>query len=94
MYPSLFIYSKGSTSLYVLVYVDDIIITSSSSSMVQDLTQKLNIKFALKELGNLDYFLGVEVKHLSSGDLLLTLYLGFFFFPKPICLNLKGFHLL
>lgn len=40
--------------------------------MISDLIQKLNIQFALKQLGTLDSFLGVEVKHLSNGSLLLT----------------------
>lgn len=64
--PSLFIYSKGTVSLYVLVYVDDIILTGSSSSFIFDLIHKLNATFALKELGALDYFLGVEVRHLAN----------------------------
>ncbi|XP_058751767.1 uncharacterized mitochondrial protein AtMg00810-like [Vicia villosa] len=53
----------------VLVYVDDIIITGNSSSF---LITELNTKFALKQLGKLDYFLGIEVTHLSNGSLLLS----------------------
>ncbi|RDX87740.1 putative mitochondrial protein, partial [Mucuna pruriens] len=33
---------------------------------------QLNVKFSLKHLGQLDYFLGIEVKHLSNGSVLLT----------------------
>lgn len=62
--PSLFIYSRGSTCLYLLIYVDDILISGSLSTLVHDLIHKLNAKFALKQLGQLDYFLGIEVKHL------------------------------
>lgn len=52
--------------------MDDIILTGSSRSHIQTVTTKLNSEFALKQLGNLDYFLGIEVKHLSNGSLLLS----------------------
>lgn len=54
------------------MYVDDILITGSSSWLVHELINRLNAQFALKQLGELDYFLGIEVKHLSTGALLLT----------------------
>ena len=57
--------------LYLLIYVDDIIITWSSSVLIHNLITKLNVVFVLKQLGNFDYFLGIEVKHLSNGSLLL-----------------------
>jgi hypothetical protein len=59
---SLFHYHKGSVTMYLLVYVDDIIIASSSSSIVDVLLGTLNSAFALKDLGSLSYFLGIEVK--------------------------------
>ncbi|KAK2454628.1 putative mitochondrial protein [Trifolium repens] len=70
--PSLFIYSKDRQIVYLLVYVDDIIITGSSTMLVQNLVEKLNSAFSLKQLGDLDYFLGIEVHHLKDGSLLLT----------------------
>lgn len=44
-------------TIYLLVYVDNIIITDSSTSLIQQLTSKLNSSFSLKQLGKLDYFL-------------------------------------
>lgn len=70
--PSLFVYSKDHTCIFVLIYVDDILITGSCPSLVQNLIDKLDTQFALKQLGQLDYFLGVEVKHLPGGALLMT----------------------
>jgi histone deacetylase 1/2 len=55
-----------------LVYVDDIIITGSSINLIQQLIQNLNSEFSLKDLGKLDYFLGIEVHHSNSGSLLLS----------------------
>ncbi|RZB70581.1 putative mitochondrial protein [Glycine soja] len=59
-------------TVYLLVYVDDIIITGSSSMLIQKLTSKLNSSFAFKHLGKLDYFLGIEVKALPGNSLVLT----------------------
>ena len=50
--PSLFIYKTSSTITYILVYVDDIITTVNSSSLVHKLIQKLNASFSLKQLGS------------------------------------------
>jgi hypothetical protein len=47
--------------MFMLVYVDDNIIVSSSSSAVDALLKDLNAEFALKDLGSLHYFLGIEV---------------------------------
>jgi histone deacetylase 1/2 len=70
--PSLFIYTRDKQVVYILVYVDDIIITGSSTRLVQSLVDKLDSVFSLKQLGDLDYFLGIEVKHLSDNSLLLS----------------------
>jgi hypothetical protein len=58
---SLFIYSKGAVIIFMLIYVDDIIVTSSSSEVVAALLKDLRSEFALKDLGDLNYFLGIEV---------------------------------
>lgn len=59
-------------TVYLLVSMDDIIITGSSISLIQHLTSQLNSKFSLKQLCSLDYFLGIEVITLSDKSLLLT----------------------
>ena len=58
--------------VYLLVYVDDIILTGSSTTLIQQLTNRLNIAFSLKQLGHLDYFLGLEIKYLSNNSILTT----------------------
>jgi histone deacetylase 1/2 len=64
---SLFIYNKSGITIFVLVYVDDIIVTSSSTRAIYALLQDLRKAFALKDLGDLHYFLGIEVKKLRDG---------------------------
>ena len=58
---SLFFYSKGNITVFVLVYVDDIIVASSSQDATVALLADLRRDFALKDLGDLHYFLGIEV---------------------------------
>ncbi|GKV11820.1 hypothetical protein SLEP1_g23039 [Rubroshorea leprosula] len=67
---SLFIYHHGSTWIYFLVYVDDIIITGSDPSAVQSFIQVMGARFSLKDLGPLSFFLGVEAIPTSAGLLL------------------------
>ena len=55
----------------MLVYVDDIIIASSSQEAGTTLLRDLEKNFAIKDLGELHYFLGIEVKK-AHGELLLT----------------------
>ena len=68
---SLFIYNKGGVHIYMLIYVDDIIIASSSPRAVPELVRNLQQEFAIKDLGDLHYFLGVEVKRKRDGAVLL-----------------------
>ncbi|KAE9611066.1 putative RNA-directed DNA polymerase [Lupinus albus] len=67
---SLFIHTSTTYKLFVLVYVDGIIVTRSSSIHVHKVIDALSSAFALKKLGKLDYFLGIEVKHLANGSVL------------------------
>ena len=58
---SLFILRCPAVTIYLLVYVDDIIIIGNNPSVVQHFITLLSSPFSLKELGPLTYFLGVEV---------------------------------
>lgn len=62
---SLFYYCKGDVKIFILVYVDDIIVASSSPAATQALLADLQKEFALKDLGDIQYFLGIEVKKAS-----------------------------
>lgn len=58
---SLFVFNGGGVVIYMLIYVGDIIIASSCITAIEKLIQKLHTTFAVKDLGNLSYFLRVEV---------------------------------
>ncbi|XP_070679109.1 uncharacterized mitochondrial protein AtMg00810-like [Malus domestica] len=68
---SLFIRSGNIGKLVVLIYVDDLIITGDNVSEITALKQSLHKKFAIKDLGNLKHFLGIEVAT-SSKQLFLN----------------------
>ncbi|XP_066323508.1 uncharacterized mitochondrial protein AtMg00810-like [Miscanthus floridulus] len=52
---------------YLLVYVDDIILTASTTSLLRHVVQQLCREFAIKDLGDLHFFLGVQVRCDASG---------------------------
>jgi histone deacetylase 1/2 len=54
----------------MLIYVDDIVVASSSEKDVDALLHDLGLDFALKDLGELHYFLGIEVKKVHDGIIL------------------------
>jgi hypothetical protein len=67
---SLFYLRDKDVTMCILVYVDDIIMTSSKSHAVIALLQNLGSDFALKDLGDLHYFLGIEVNKVNDGIVL------------------------
>jgi hypothetical protein len=68
---SLFLFNKEGITMFVLIYIDDIIVTSSSNYAITALLRDLNKNFAIKDLGGLHFFLGTKVKKTCNG-LLLT----------------------
>ena len=56
---SLFIYNKSSVVIYMPIYVDDIIVVSSSQDATNALLKDLSAEFALKDLGDLSFFWGI-----------------------------------
>ena len=58
---SLFIYRRGSDIAYLLLYVDDIILTASSPGLLRRIISALQQEFSMKDLGKLHHFLGMHV---------------------------------
>ena len=52
---------------YVFVYVDDILVIGSDTTTITSLIAQLNSKFSLKDLGEMHYFLGIQVSHTNNG---------------------------
>ncbi|KAL5724899.1 hypothetical protein ACHQM5_008106 [Ranunculus cassubicifolius] len=68
---SLFTCINGTDSTFILVYVDDIIVTGNNPIVIQKIKKFLEQQFYIKDLGRLKYFLGIEVAR-SKGGLFLT----------------------
>lgn len=58
---SLFRLHRSGLIVYLLVYVDDIIVTRNKSDGVSVIIQGFALQFSLNNLGPLNYFLGVQV---------------------------------
>jgi len=54
-------------SLILLLYVDDILLTGSTTSLVSYFIQLLQSEFAMKVLGPLHHFLGIEILSTTDG---------------------------
>ncbi|XP_058723404.1 uncharacterized mitochondrial protein AtMg00810-like [Vicia villosa] len=64
---TLFTKTDSSSFTAILVYVDDIILTGTSLSMINFLKKSLDDTFHIKDLGQLKFFLGLEVARSSKG---------------------------
>ncbi|XP_056692131.1 uncharacterized mitochondrial protein AtMg00810-like [Spinacia oleracea] len=64
---SLFIKTQNQTHTLVAVYVDDILITGLNHSEIVALKSHLHNKFSIKDLGELSYFLGIEISRVENG---------------------------
>lgn len=53
--------------MYLLIYVDDILLTGNNLRAMTDLISALGATFALKDLGDAHYFLGMETIRTSKG---------------------------
>jgi hypothetical protein len=64
---SLFVFRCSSDTVYLLLYVDDIILTTSSATLLQQTIFALKQEFTMKDLGLLHHFLGVSILHQANG---------------------------
>jgi hypothetical protein len=58
---SLFAFHSGSTHIFMLVYIDDIILTGTDDKLLHSIIAQLQQDFPLKDLGSLHFFLGIHV---------------------------------
>uniref|UniRef100_A0A3Q7HBM3 Reverse transcriptase Ty1/copia-type domain-containing protein n=1 Tax=Solanum lycopersicum TaxID=4081 RepID=A0A3Q7HBM3_SOLLC len=61
---------KGNDIFIFLVYVDDMLVTGSSISAIEETKASLHAAFKIKDLGTLKFFLGMEFHRSSKGILI------------------------
>ncbi|TYK11079.1 Beta-galactosidase [Cucumis melo var. makuwa] len=59
--------SKTGKIAILIVYVDDIVLTGDDQTEISQLKQRMGDEFEIKDLGNLKYFLGMEVARSKEG---------------------------
>ncbi|KAG7599586.1 Reverse transcriptase RNA-dependent DNA polymerase [Arabidopsis suecica] len=68
--PSVYRKQEKEHHLLVAVYVDDLLVTGSSLSLIQEFKKRMASKFEMSDLGLLTYYLGIEVIQHSGGIIL------------------------
>ena len=63
----MFVFCSAQRIIIFLLYIDDLIITDSSSSLLAFLSSTLQAEFAMKDLSLLHYFLEMKVSNSTSG---------------------------
>jgi hypothetical protein len=64
---TLFIWSQGEHKLIAQIYVDDIIFGATVDSQAQKFSNDIKQEFEMTMIGELNYFLGLQVKQSPHG---------------------------
>jgi hypothetical protein len=64
---TLFIRNQGTHKLIAQIYVDDIIFGATLNSLAHEFSEEMKKEFEMSMMGELNYFLGLEVKQTSEG---------------------------
>lgn len=64
---SLYTLIKDTESVAILIYVDDILVTGNSVTLIDQVKKFLHTQFNIKDLGPMKYFLGLEISRSSHG---------------------------
>ena len=63
----MFIFRRNDDYAYLLLYADDIVLTTLFTTLKHKLINALKREFEMGDLGPLTYFLGIPVKRSSTG---------------------------
>lgn len=64
---SLFVFHSSDIHIFILIYVDDILVTGTHSSIILTLIANLQSEYKLRDMGDLGYFLDIQASRDSSG---------------------------
>lgn len=63
----MFLYNNGTQFVAALIYVDDVILAGNDTDKIQKIKSYLDSRFNIKDLGPIEYFLGIEVERSEEG---------------------------
>lgn len=64
---SLFVYNRAGAQAYLLLYVDDMILSASSTNLLHHFVKRLQDAFKVKDMGPVHHFLGISVRRTGKG---------------------------
>ncbi|XP_047256119.1 uncharacterized mitochondrial protein AtMg00810-like [Capsicum annuum] len=59
--------AKGTDVLVVSLYVDDHLLIRSNDAMVNQFKRKIEVKFEMSDLGEMNYFMGMQIQQYTYG---------------------------
>lgn len=65
--PSLFSYNKSHIQIYIILYVNDMLVIGNNKMMVQQFIQPLSQKFRIKQLGLANTFPNIQITNSNNG---------------------------
>ncbi|XP_020681624.2 uncharacterized protein LOC110098981 [Dendrobium catenatum] len=68
--PSMMVYNHGTTQLYIIIYVDDLLLTGNHTTTINTLLQGLRDTFDLRQMGQANLFLGIQISYTKTGAFL------------------------
>ncbi len=75
---SVYVAQMGDVKFFIVVYVDDLILVCNNKDKLLQVKKKLSQKFEMKNLGDLHFFLGMEVERNRAQCLLYINKIGYF----------------
>ena len=67
--PAIYLRRNSKSQLVVGVYVDDLIITGTNCEDIKLFKKQMAVVFKMTDLGLLKYYLGIEVRQITQGDI-------------------------
>ncbi|KAK8948569.1 hypothetical protein KSP39_PZI005174 [Platanthera zijinensis] len=68
--PSLYLKQIGNDVIYVCIYVDDLIVTGTNTTMIKVFKSEMEGKYEMTDLGLLHFFLGFQITQTATGILI------------------------
>jgi len=65
---SVYVTQVGDVKFFIVVYVDDLILVCNDQNNFLQIKEELSQKFEMKDLGELHFFLGMEVEGIVMND--------------------------